>query len=216
MSSAQTIGTAVPGTPYAPTPLYRRRAVLVPAVILAILAVVVLTDLPQNSSRSAQIANDTSVMAQVNSDIGPCSYALGESFTIYADLTGGILSRAEDHQVPGLLTDDQTACSFTDDSIYQLSTITVPGSASGTDLGRLVGTVTLWATADALSAIEQIQVLDSDPSNAHAMKVLSEDERLLASDRAQAEAELQAADRVVRERLPALELTTGPKAAHRA
>ena len=106
------------------------------------------------------------------------------------------MTKAEQHQVPGLLTDDQAACSFTDDSIYQLSTITVPGSGSGRDLGQLVGTVTLWATADALSAIEQIQVLDSDRSDRHALKVLASDEKLLGSDRAQAEAELAAADKV--------------------
>ena len=57
-----------------------------------------------------------------------------------------LLPSSEQRQVPGLLTDDQAACSFTDDSIYQLSTITVPGSGSGRDLGQLVGTVTLWAT----------------------------------------------------------------------
>ncbi|MGA3218168.1 MAG: hypothetical protein ABSE77_03665 [Acidimicrobiales bacterium] len=191
-------------------PLYKRRAVVVPGALTLVLAVVVLTDLPQNSSRAAQISNDTSVMSEVNSDIGPCSYALGESFTIYRDLSAGSLSRSEERQVPGLLTDDQTACSFMDDSIYQLSTITVPGSGSGRDLGQLVGTVTLWATADALSAIEQVQVLDTDPSDRHALKVLAGDEKLLGSDRAEAEAELAAADRSVRMRLPTLDLAEVP------
>jgi hypothetical protein len=182
----------------------------VPGALTLVLGVVVLTDLPQNSSRAAQISNDTTVMSQVNSDIGPCSYALGETFTIYRDLSAGSLSRSEERQVPGLLTDDQTACSFMDDSIYQLSTITVPGSGSGRDLGQLVGTVTLWATADALSAIEQVQVLDTDPSNRHALELLAGDEKLLGSDRAAAEAELAAADKSVGMRLPALDLTEVP------
>jgi hypothetical protein len=197
-------------------PLYKRRSVFVPAVLVLVLAVVVLTDLPQDSSRSAEISDDTSVMSQVNSDIGPCSYALGESFTIYGDLTARSLSKSEDHQVPGLLTDDQAACSFTDDSIYQLSTITVPGSGSGTDLGQLVGTVTLWATADALSAIEQIQVLDTHPSNRHALNVLATDEKVLDQDRAQAEAELAAADKLARTRLPALDLAQAPRSVPKA
>jgi hypothetical protein len=197
--------TAVPKKPF-----YKRRAFLVPSVLTLVLAVVVLTDLPQDSSRSAQISNDTSVMSEVNGDIGPCSYALGESFNIYRDLYARSLTEAEQRQVPGLLTDDQAACSFTDDSIYQLSTITVPGSGSGRDLGQLVGTVTLWATADALSAIEQVQVLDSDLSNRHALKVLASDEKLLRSDRAQAEAELAAADKSVQARLPALDLAQAP------
>ncbi len=197
-------------------PVYRRRAVLVPAVLTLVLAVVVLTDLPQDSSRSAQINNDTSVMAQVNSDIGPCSYALGESFTIYRDLSSGTLSQSEEHQVPGLLTDDQAACSFTDDSIYQLSTISVPGSGSGRDLAQLVGSVTLWATADALSAIEQIQLLDTHPSNRQALKLLDVDEKMLGSDRGEAEAELTAADKLVQTRLPALDLAQVPASSPRA
>jgi hypothetical protein len=187
-------------------PFYQRRAFLVPGVLTVVLAVVVLTDLPQNSSRTAQLSNDKTVMSEVNSDIGPCSYALGEALNIYGDLSAGSLTSAEQRQVPGLLTDDQTACSFTDDSIYQLSTITVPGSGSGRDLGQLVGTVTLWATADALSAIEQVQVLDSDLSDRHALEALASAEKLLRSDRAQAEAELAAADRSVQARLPALDL----------
>ncbi len=194
-------------------PFYQRRAFLVPGVLTVVLAVVVLTDLPQDSSRSAQITNDTTVMSEVNADIGPCSYALSESLTIYRDLASRSLTKAEQRQVPGLLTDDQAACSFTDDSIYQLSTITVPGSGSGRDLGQLVGTVTLWATDDALSAIEQVQLLDSDLSNRHALKVLAGDEKLLASDRAQAEAELAAADKAVQRRLPALDLAQAPASA---
>jgi hypothetical protein len=197
-------------------PLYKRRGVLVPGALTLVLAVVVLTDLPQNSSRAAQISNDTTVMSQVNSDIGPCSYALEETFTIYRDLSAGSLSRSEERQVPGLLTDDQTACSFMDDSIYQLSTITVPGSGSGRDLGQLVGTVTLWATADALSAIEQVQVLDTDPSDRQALKLLAGDEKLLGSDRAAAEAELAAADKTVGTRLPALDLAEVPASSSKA
>ena len=93
-------------------------------------------------------------MTQLNTDVGPCSYAVGESITIYRDLRAHTLTPAQSRQVPGLLRDDQAACSFTDDSVYQLSTIDVPGSASGRDIGQVVSTVTLWATSDALSAIE--------------------------------------------------------------
>ena len=179
-------------------------------MLALVLAVVMLTDLPQDSSRAAQISNDESVMSQVNSDIGPAAMPSGNPSRSTGTSTARSLSRSEKHQVPGLLTDDQTACSFTSDSIYQLSTITVPGAGSGRDLGQLVGTVTLWATADALSAIEQIQVLASDPSNRRALKVMATDERMLAQDRAQAEAELAAADTSVQMRLPALELAQVP------
>ena len=192
------------------TPWYKRRAWLVAAVLVAVVSITVVTDLPQNSSRSGQISDDSTVMSQVNEDVGPCSYAVSESFTIYRDLTGHTLTPSEANQVPGLLRDDQTACSFTDDSIYQLSTIDVPGSPSGKEMGQLVSTVTLWATSDALSAIEQIQVLDGDPSNGDAAGRLGQDEQLLQRDRAQAEDELSAADALVRAELPALQLAKVP------
>lgn len=190
-----------------PRPWYKRRAVLVTAILVAVVAVTVVTDLPQHASRPVETAGDKSVMSQVNSDVGPCSYALGESFTIYSDLTAHRLSAADAAQAPGLLRDDQAACSFTDDSIFQLSTIEVPGSTAGKDLGQLVSTVTLWATSDALSAIEQIQTLSSSPSDTPALRKLAQEEKLLSSDRSQAEAELSAADKVLRTRLPALQLT---------
>ena len=190
---------------------YLRKGFLVPAVVVVVLAVVVVTDLPQSPSRAAQISNDTIVMQEVNADIGPCSYALAESFTIYKDLAARTLSRAERDQVPTLLTDDQTACSFTSQSIYDLSTIVVPGSASGKDLGQLVGIVTLWATSDALAAIEQIQTFDSNPSGGGVARNLGAEDKMLAHDRAAAEAELAAVDGVVREHLPALVLAQAPE-----
>jgi hypothetical protein len=180
--------------------------VLVGGGLVALIAITVLTDLPQHASRPAEIAGDRSVMTQVNTDVGPCSYALGESLTIYGDLRAHSLTGSESALVPGLLRDDQTACSFTNESIYQLSTIEVPGSRAGKDLGQLVNSVTLWATSDALSAIEQIQTLSSHPSNAHAVTQLAKDERQLVLDRAQATAELAAADKVLRTNLPALRL----------
>jgi hypothetical protein len=192
------------------SPWYKRRAWLVSATLVVVVAVTVVTDLPQHASRSGQISDDTSVMTQLNTDVGPCSYALGESFTIYRDLTARTLTPSEDNQVPGLLGDDQSACSFTDDSIYQLSTIDVPGSASGKYMGQLVSTVTLWATSDALTAIEEIQALDTDPSSPGARQRLAQAERLLGHDRAQAEAELHAADTLVGTQLPALHLAQAP------
>ena len=113
--------------------------------------------------------------------------------------------------MPGLLRDDQTACSFTSDSIYDLtSNIEVPQSSAGKPLGDMVGTVTLWATSDTLSAIESIQTLTSDPGNTSALKQLRKEEPILASDRARAEAQLQAADKILATNLPSLNLPVLP------
>jgi hypothetical protein len=217
MTAPGRVPDAVPGDEsVSNSPWYRRRAWLVSAVLVAVVAVTVVTDLPQHSSRSGQITDDSSVISQVNQDVGPCSYAVGESFTIFGDMSAHTLTPSEAHQVPGLLRDDQAACSFTDDSIYQLSTIDVPGSASGRDMGQLVSTVTLWATSDALSAIEQIQALDSGPANGAARQILAHDVQLLAGDRQRAEDELGAADALLQTRLPALRLAQAPAYLSRA
>lgn len=197
---------APPGTPASRRPFYQRKSWFVPAVVVLVLAVVVLTDLPQTTSRAAQIANGDAVVSQVAQDVGPCSYAVSESFVIYGDMTRRSLTPSEKAQVPGLLDDDQQACSFTSSSIYDLSTIGVPGSPSGRYLGDLVETVTLWATSDALSAIEQIQALSSGPGDHKALQILATDERLLGQDRAQALHELASADAIVHARFPALHL----------
>jgi hypothetical protein len=200
-----TVGEEVSGGPW-----YRRRAWLVSAVLVAVVGVTVLADLPQHTSRSRQISDDSTVMSRVNMDVAPCSDALGKSFTIYRNLTAHALTPSQSEQVPGLLRGDQAACSLADDSIYQLSTIDVPGSASGRDMGRVVSTVTLWATSDAVSAIEQIQALDSNPSDGAARALLGHDEQLLAHDRSLAESELGAADDVLQAKLPALRLAEVP------
>ena len=158
---AATAGEEASGGPW-----YRRRAWLVSGALVAVVAVAVIADRPQHSSRPGQISADSRVMSQVNADVGPCSQALSKSFTILGDLTAHTLTPSQVNEVPGRLRHDQAACSLVDASIYQLSTIDVPSSASGRDVGRVVSTVTLWATSDAVSAIEQIQALSPTPPTA--------------------------------------------------
>jgi hypothetical protein len=197
-----------------PTPFFKRRAVIVTAAVAVVLVITVVTDLPEHASLASQFSDDKAVVQEVNADVGPCAYAANESFTIYGDLKAHSLSQGDISRVPGLLRDDQTACSFTSDSIYELtSDIDVSGSASGKPLGEMVGTVTLWATSDALSAIESIQILSTDPGNKSVLRQLQSDERLLASDRAEAQSQLQAADKVLGAKLPGLNLPALPEPA---
>jgi hypothetical protein len=213
-------GAATTGTPEDPAsqgklPLFRRRSFLVTAVVVIVLAVTVITDLPTHASIASQLSSDRSVMQEVNSDVGPCSYAAGESFMIYADEKAHTLTQSDLSRVPGLLRDDQEACSFTSESIYDLSSdIEVPGSTSGKPLGQMVGTVTTWATSDALSAIESIQILSTDPSNSNALHQLEKEEGILASDRSAAESELDAADKVLGTKLPVLDVPSLPDPHH--
>ena len=74
------------------SPWYRRRAWLVSVVLVAVVAVTVAVDLPKHGSRTGQISDDARVVTQVNQDVGPCSDALGESFSIYGDFSHHTLS----------------------------------------------------------------------------------------------------------------------------
>jgi len=185
---------------------YRRRPFLVGVVVVVVLVVTVVSDLPQHASRSAQISSDSSVVREVIADIGPCAYAVGEVFTIYEDKLKSRLTPSDTARVPSLLRDDQAACSFTDQSIFDLTNIEVPGSVAGKHLQELVSTVTLWATADGLAAIEAVQSLFSHPADRVARRQLVKATSELSHDRLQAMAEIAAANQVLRARLPALKL----------
>jgi hypothetical protein len=199
-----------PAAGSAPVPWYRRRAALVGAGVAVVLAITVITDLPVHSSRAADVSAERSVMKEVNTDVGGCAYAVHESFLIYQKESDGSLTLTQRGQVPGLLRDDQAACSFTNEAIFNLANIEVPGSPAGKHLGALVGTTTLWATSDALGAIEDIQTLSTQPTNNRALTDLGHRERTLTTDRRSARAEVAAADRVLNTHLPPPDLPALP------
>ena len=178
--------------------------------MVVVVGVTVLSDIPVHSSKSQEITAERGVMSQINDDLGGCALAAHESFQIWHTETSGALSASDRAAGPGLLRDDQSACSFTNDSIFQLSDVEVPGSAAGKHLGALVGTATLWATSDALGAIEDIQTLFTNPGDQAALKDLAAKERAAASDRSQARADTAAADRILGVRLPEPDLPALP------
>ena len=131
-------------------PWYRRRGVVLGACVAVVLVITVITDLPSHASRATNIASSNAVVKEVNTDISPCVFAANEAFTIYGYQVHKSLTASDRANVPALLNDDQTACSFTNDSIFSLSDIEVPGSSAGKQLGNIVSSVTLWTTSDAL------------------------------------------------------------------
>jgi len=173
---------------------YRRRWVLVTVGVVAVVVVSVLVDLPRPTTVSQDVSAQTSVMNEVNGDVAGCAYAIRETFTIYQDMKTGALSASDRSRVPTLLRDDQTACSFTNSSIFDLSDVEPPGSPAGKKIGQTVSVVTLWATSDALAAIEDVQALDGNTGSATTVADLTKQEHLLANDRAQAIGDVRAAD----------------------
>ena len=189
---------------------HRHRRLLIAATIVVVAAVTVLSDLPVNSSRANDISAERSVMSEVNTDLAPCALAVNQAIGIWNLQAAHQLTPGDRSGTPGLLSDDQSACSFTNESIYDLTNIEVPGSPAGKLIGQLVATATLWTTSDALRAIEDVQSLMDDPGDATALRSLSKAEAQLAGDRRTAFSEEDAADRVLDTRLPPADLPALP------
>ena len=190
----------------AEVPWYRRRGWLIGAAAVVVLAITVVTDLPQHASRPAQISSDTSTMNAINAGVRSCAFAVSESLGLYQKERTHALKAGNLAVAPGLLRDDQNACSFTSEAIFTLSNLELPGSVAGKYLQRLVGTVTTWATSDGLAAVEAIETLWNTPRDQRALRSLSSAERHLADDRIIAVTDVQAADRALRATLPAIAL----------
>jgi hypothetical protein len=173
----------------------RHRRLAIAAAVLVIALITVLTDLPTSTSRASDIAAERSVMSEVNSDLQPCAYAVRQAVGIWALQAQHHLSAAERAPTPGLLSDDQSACSFTNQGVYDLSNIQVPGTPAGKKLGQLLAVAMLWTTSDSLRAIEDVQTLMNRPDDAGAVRDLSREEAQLVSDRRNALADENAADR---------------------
>jgi hypothetical protein len=198
---------SAPAEPTGRPPWWQRhRGLLVAAAVFVILLITVLSDLPVSTSRADDIGAERSVMSEVNTDLAPCALAIHQAVGIWSLQVTHDLTPAERAPTPGLLGDDQTACSFTNENIYDLADVQVPGTAAGKQLGQLVATVTLWTTSDSLRAIEDVQTLMGDPGNATVLHNLSMEEARLAADRRLAIAQENAADRNLGTHLPRVDL----------
>jgi hypothetical protein len=210
-----TEGTAEPPLPHDPFTLegivaqepvrpvwYKRGWVLAAAAVVALIVASVLVDLPTHTTAATDTADQTAIMKQINTALAGCSFGVKETFTIYQQQRAGTLSASDRSLTPSLLRDDQSACSFTSSSIYDLSNVQGTGTAAGKDIGLVVNVATLWATSDALAAIEDIQTLSTDPTNAKALGDLPERESSLTQGRSQAFGDVRAAETILHARLP--------------
>ncbi len=181
---------------------YKRAWVLATGAVVAVVVASVLVDLPSKTTVATDTADQTAVMKQINSAIAGCSFGVAETFTIYQALQKHSLSASNKAETPSMLRDDQSACSFTSSSIFDLSNVQGTGTAAGKNIGQVVNVATLWATSDALGAIEDIQTLTTSPGNATALADLSKRQVALAKGRTQARNYVLAADRILNARLP--------------
>jgi hypothetical protein len=184
----------------------RHRGLAIAAVVFVIVLITVLTDLPTSTSRASDISAERSVMTELNSDLQPCAYGVHQALGIWTLAAAHQLSAADRAPTPGLLGDDQSACSFTSEGIFDLANIQVPGTPAGKELGQLVATATLWATSDSLRVIEDVQTLMNNPGDTSARRDLTKEETQLARDRRTALNEEDAADSDLDTHLQAVDL----------
>ncbi len=184
----------------------RRRGLVICLAVAAVIVITVLSDLPVSTSRASDIGAERSVMTEVNTDLAPCAYAIHQTIGIWSLQAAHKLSAADRAPTPGLLSDDQSACAFTNEDIFDLSNLQVPQTTAGKQLGQMVATATLWTTSDALRAIEAVQTLMNDPKNPAALHSLSVAVSEMAKDRGSALAHEQAADRALGTHLARVDL----------
>jgi hypothetical protein len=195
------------GDPSSTQPIWQRhRGLAIAAVALIILLITVLTDLPTSTSHADDISAERSVMSEVNSDLAPCAFALNQAIGIWNLQAAHQLTAADRAPTPGLLSDDQSACSFTNEGIYDLANIQVPGTPAGKHLGQVVGIATLWTTSDALRAIEDVQALMTNPDDISSRHDLTKEETQLGTDRRNALAQEEAADHLLATRLAGVDM----------
>lgn len=126
----------------------------------------VVSDLPHHASLHDQTVAAAALVTQIGQDVASCSAGVSEATGIDHDLTRGSLTAGQRAQVPGLLRDDLSACSLTDDSLYQLASIEVPGSRAGKALGQASSAVLYWAYPDAFDLIQSITTFSQDGGGA--------------------------------------------------
>lgn len=194
-------------TPQSNLPLWQRhRGLLIALVIFVVLLVTVISDLPVSTSRADDISAERSVLSEANTDLAGCSLAINQAIRIWDLQAAHQLTAADRAPTPGLLSDDQTACSFTNEDIFDLTNIQVPGTPAGKNLGQMLATATLWTTSDALHAIEDVQTLMNDPGDVSALRNLSHEEQQLAADRRTALSQERATDKDLDVHLPTVDL----------
>ena len=146
------------------------RVCSIAAVVFVVLLVTVLSDLPVSTSRADDISAERSVMSEVNTDLGRLRPRHPPGHRDLEPAGRAPLTAADRAPTPGLLSDDQTACSFTNESIFDLTNIQVPGTPAGKDLGQMIATATLWTTSDALQGDRGRADADERPADASALR----------------------------------------------
>jgi hypothetical protein len=166
---------------------YRRPWVLATLALIVIVAISVATDIPRHITKAQDRATQNASIKQINADLAECAFAAQESFHIYNMNVAGHLTSSDLAQVPKLLNDDETACSFASQPVYDLTNnIQVQDTSAGRHIDRMKNDVQNWITNYALASIRDIQYLFKHPGDAATIRHLAKQESQLSAERLQA------------------------------
>jgi hypothetical protein len=192
---------------------FKRTWVLVTAAIMVVIGASILIDLPRPVSNAEDVTSQAATLKHINTDLAGCGYAIKETFLIHQHELAGTLTPSDLTSAPKMLVDDQTACSFTNGLIFDLTNnIQVQDTSAGKYVDRMLSVSTNWVTADALAAVEDIQALYLHPGDAPKTKDLAVQEKHLAIDRNQAIIDVQQAGSILHAELPSPNLPALPTA----
>lgn len=177
---------------------YKRPWFLIVVAIVVVIAVSIITDLPRPITKSQDAASQNGTIKQINADTKACAFAATETFQFYNKFVQGKLTPGEITQTSGLITGDQTACSFASEPIYDLTNNIQPiETRAGKHVDRVIVVVRTWMTDYALSAIDDIQYLFNKPGTSGKIRNLTVLEANLNKQRALAIKDIDAAQRIL-------------------
>ncbi len=163
---------------------YRRPWFLITVGVALVVGVSVLSDLPTASTPASDAASQNAAISEINTDLAPCSYAVNEAFSFYNLYVHHQLTSTHYTQSLTLLKDDQAACGFTSNGLYDLTNnVQVNLTPAGKFVNATLAPLVTWMDSDSNGAIADIRLILTNHSVAKARKDLAKQERYLASDR---------------------------------
>ena len=186
---------------------YKRPWFLVTVTIVVVVAVSVITDLPQHVTKAQDASYQNASLKQINKDIAPCSYAVKQAFSFYEQRAAGTLSLSNHAVARKYLNEDQVSCSFAGAPVSDLTNnLQVTDTTAGRHIDTMLSVVVTWMTNDADASIADILYLFDHPGDKKHLRDLTTQQKYLVKDRTDALADLAAANELLGGRLIALKL----------
>lgn len=189
-----------PGDPFAPAPKrrwYKRPVVVLAAAVVVIIAASVVVDIPHPATSQVQATEYATLLRSVDTGIKTCTFGIKETLTIYERARQGTLTASDRKQIPNLVIQDEQACTFVNQSLVNIPTLTIPPGPARAPIAAMITSTLQWTTSDAARVITSVDTLLSDPTDQKAHAELLRAEHDLEADRLAANAHVREASRVL-------------------